>query len=327
LVTALESEPLSSSELAQGLAPWHDSLAALEACFDEDPQRRHAGQTVRWQRSVWADTDEHESPQTLESYRIYDAHFGVMRLDQMSWNELAHQLASTLRRTASDLSRTLLSRENYRAMLVASHEMLQITFPEAAATHAGPASDPPEPLDPVADRWRNGHHFFGLCCYFGREALHRALDSLKQEGTEETCGQVRQASCFLAASSAAMAYTTDFPASRYLNDIRSSMPPGFSGTHNSDFNHFKLLKGKLQVGLMRKWGNRPSLWPADLLSALQHFRAIDLLDLELHILVAASRIGIGPSLKQIGHGEVDTNALEALRDMAAARRHDFHLHG
>ena len=140
----------------------------------------------------------------LESYRVYDAHFGVMRMDQMSWQELGHQAASTLRRTASDLCQTLLSRENYRAILVCAHAMLEQTFPAAPAAQPV-AVEPSQPLDPIWDRWRNGHHLFALCCYFGREALHGALDSL-------------------AGSSAAMAYTTDFPACRYRDEIRNAMP-------------------------------------------------------------------------------------------------------
>ena len=76
---------------------------------------------------------------------------------------------------------------------------------------------------------------------------------------------------------------------------------------------------------MRKWGQQPESWPADILAALKYFRAIDLLDLEQHIVVAASRIGIAPSLKQISQQEGDVNALDALRHMATARRRDFRL--
>ncbi|MBT9587682.1 hypothetical protein IV102_30360 [bacterium] len=324
MVSLLESEPLTPPQLAHHLCLWEQQLAAVESCFEHDPQRRHAGQTIRWQRYVWADTDEHESPATLESYRIYDTHFGVMRMDHMSWSELAHQTVCTLRRTACDLPNTLLSRENYRALLVAAHGMLVQSFPKA--TGSGPiTSEPGQPLNPVAERWRNGHHLFGLCCYYGRESLHAAMDSLDREDTTLTCSSIRQGATYLAASSAALAYTTDFPASRYLREIRSAMPAGFSGSHNSDFNHFKLLKGKLQVALMQKWGPQSQQWPGEVVTALRYFREIDLLDLDQHILVAASRIGIGPSLKQIGAGEADTSALEALRNMAAARRHDFHL--
>lgn len=324
LVTQLETQPLGRQQLQTYWNRLESSLRALESCFHHDPERRHAGQTVVWQRTVWADTDERESPEMLENYRIYDAHFGVMRMDRMTWQELAHQCVSTWRRTVQDLPETLLSREHYRALAVAGRDVFEQMFPLAPPVELPEIPSPP-PMDPVHDRWRNGHHLFGLCCYFGREALHRATDAVQESRIQGVCDAVYRASSFLAASSAAMVYTGDFPARHYLEEIRPAMPQGFSGTHNSDFNHFKLLKGKLHVALMAQWGRSSADWPQPVQEALEYFRAIDLLDLDHHILLAAARIGFGLSLKQARERAQDTSAIQALRRLAEARKKDFQL--
>ena len=320
----LETQAIGAAPLHGRLLALERLLSPLEAAFSYDPERRHLGQTVVWQRHVWSDTEEKESSELLERYRLYDAHFGIMRQDQMTWRELAHQTVVTLRRTVYDLCFTLLSREQYRILLVAAFSMLERMFPPAQTANATIA-DSPDEIEPVAGRWRNGHHLFGLCCYFARESLHCALDAAEADRPQECSQQIYAAAKFLSATSATLAYTCDFPASNYLGQIRSAMPRGFSGTHNSDFNHFKLLKGKLQVALIRRWGNQPMQWPEEVLAAARHFRSIDLLDLEQHILVAASRIGLGASLKQALESSDHGSAVEALREMAYARQHDFKL--
>ncbi len=312
---------------AQAGAAWQEiarELAHYESAYRHDPERRHQGQTVRWQRGVWSDTDEHESPEMLESYRIYDAHFGIMRMDAMTRAELAHQCLSTLRRTATDLPDTFLTREHQRTLAQAFATMLSQLF-TAVDGFRPTTAVPLEPIDPIEGRWRNGHHLFGLCCCLGRECLHEAADAIGVDDLDEACRAVDRASLYLAASTVAMVYTTDFSAQHYRTQIRAAMPPGFSGSHNSDFNHFKQLKGKLHVVAMKRWGPKPEQWPPQLLAAFRHFRDTDLLDLDQHILIAAANIGFGLSLKQTHERQADASAIGALRHMAEARKKDFNL--
>lgn len=320
----LETLALTPDLVCQGWREIALELAHYESFYRHDPERRHQGQTVRWQRGVWSDTDEHESPEMLEFYRVYDAHFGVMRMDAMTRSELAHQCLSTLRRTACDLPDTFLTREHHRTLAAAFTSMLGQIFP--ASQGEKPTGLTTEPaFDRVEGRWRNGHHLFGLCCCMGRECLHEAADAIRADDLDEACRAVDRASLYLAASTAAMVYTTDFPAQHYRNQIRAAMPPGFSGSHNSDFNHFKQLKGKLQVVAMQRWGRSSEHWPAPLLAAFSHFRDTDLLDLDQHILIAAANIGFGLSLKQSNERQADASAIGSLRRMAEVRKKDFHL--
>lgn len=324
LAADLERLPVGPKALAQRWLEVEHELGCLEAGFEHDPERRHLGQTVCWQRGVWSDTQEHESPQMLETYRVYDAHFKIMRMDQMSWCELAHQTVSTLRQTALDLPETLLGREHQRVLATAFKTMLEQLFPDPKKAPAEQASAL-EPLDPVQGRWRNGHHLFGLCCCFGRESLHQAVEGVAREDLPATCAALEQAAAYLTASTAAMVYTTDFSVKNYREEIRTAMPPGFSGSQNADFNHFKQLKGTVQVAVMRRWGQSPAQWPGELVAALRHFREADLLDLDQHVLIAAANIGFGLSLKQAQERLNDANAIAALRHIGETRRKEFRL--
>jgi len=270
------------------------------------------------QKVTLKETRVRESDLMLELYRIYDEQFAIRRLQQMSYAELSAQSWLILERSLADLSSAALSREQQRALLASFTEMVKLLLHCKSSQRC-------EQTRSVLDlqgRWRNGHHLFGLCCYFCRYHLSLAASC---EEPQEVAGHLDLAGIHLWASSAAMAYTTDFPASLYQSEIRAHMPAGFSGSHNSDFNHLKLMKGKLAVHFRQRWGAEPQQWPPEILRAVRHFRDLDLLDLDQHILVAASRIGFSPSLKQSAHGEDDLSALDGLRHVAQARRHDFLL--
>ncbi|MBN9415388.1 MAG: hypothetical protein J0I12_08095 [Candidatus Eremiobacteraeota bacterium] len=320
----LQTRPLGAAQLAEQWRAIAAQLACYESAYRHDPARRHLGETVRWQRGVWFNTEEHDSPELMEHYRVYDAHFGIMRMDAMTRSELAHQCLSTLRRTADDLPDTLLTREHHRTLVDAFATMLSMVFPACEGERPETRVEL-EAMDPISGRWRNGHHLFGLCCCMGRESLHQAGDAILADHLEEACQAVGRASLFLAASTAAMVYTSDLPSFAYRNTIRPAMPEGFSGSHNSDFNHLKQLKGKLHVVAMKRWGLEPDGWPQPLVAALRHFRDTDLLDLDQHILIAAANIGFGLSLKQHAGAQADSSAIGALRRMADARKKDFRL--
>jgi hypothetical protein len=289
-------------------------LAAPRVEFRQDPEG---------QRDVLDHTKENESPTVLEAYRVYDQHFRVQRLEKMTWLELAAQSCQTLSLVCGDLGHVLLARESHRALAAAQVDMLERLFPEAQA-----AAEPEElhhrgALD-FLDRWVNGHHLFALCCYFGRELLAQACEACQANDSQAAASSVTAATVHLQASSCAMAYTSDLPSAVYLDKIRPAMPAGFSGSHNSDFNHFKLLKGRLQKVLMQKWGQHPDGWPADVRQAADVFRAIDKLDIDQHVLIAAAHVGLARSLKQASSGSA-VNAIEGLRHLLETRSHDFHL--
>ena len=318
--TAVEPDQLFQSlrRLAQQMAPLVDPAQGLAP-------RIARGPTPASQRVTQVATREREGDNVLETYRIYDDHFLVRRLRGMTWIELAAQAILVLHRTLGDLPKTLLGREQYRALLASIIDMIELLLPAStsAAVSLG-AGAPQQEHDPVQDRWRNGHHLFGLCCYFSREYLARAIVAVETDDLDLVCHHISKAALHLLGSSATMVYTTDFPSKVYRETIRSAMPAGFSGTHNSDFNHLKMWKGKLHVALLQKWGKDPQSWPLAILRAASHFRAIDLLDVDYHVVVAASRVGLSPSLKQEENHE-DLSALDGLRHLSASRARDFNL--
>ncbi len=306
-VERLEAEPLDRPTLQTCLEPLIAQLAGYL------PVARKA---LELQPSTAARfSGEHEPEATLAHYRRYDAYFGVDRSEAVTWTEVSAQLVLTSLRWLQDLPGTMLARGQQHAILLG----LTSAYTELAGTGTT-APGVPEPLEAdVFFRWRNGHHLFALGSLFGRVALERCAASL-----ERLPELIEPAIVHLRLTSSAMAYTTDFPRSLYVDQIRPSLPEGFSGNQNSDYNHFKLAKGKLLKAVILAHGPHTDGWPEPLLAALRRFREIDQLDLDQHILVAAEKVGLGPSLRQRARGE-DDSAVRALRRIQADRASEFHL--
>ncbi|GMU54749.1 MAG: hypothetical protein AMXMBFR33_38950 [Candidatus Xenobia bacterium] len=309
----LDQEALDLPALASSLQPLTRALAGYAPAAG----RLLDGLAVTQESSRLATlaTREHEGQELLEHYVVYDAQFGLRRRPEMTWTELSAQLVLTGLRLLQDLPRTLLARRHWHSLLLALERML--------AEVGG--DQPCQPLDPaplegdVVDfRWRNGHHFFCLTSLFARLALERALCDLEQAGLA-----VDQATDMIQATSAAMAYTTDFPSRIYLERVRPAMPPGFSGSQNSDYNHLKLAKGRLAAAVSQRFTGEQS-WPPSLLNALRRLRVLDQLDLDEHIMIAAQQIGLTASLKQAFNAEQGT-AIDALRRTQSQRWLEFRL--
>lgn len=313
VLEVLDREAMDLPALASSIGPLTRALAGYE------PAARQLldglGVSEESSRLATFATPEREGQQTLEHYVVYDAHFGLRRRLEMTWTELSAQLALTALRLLQDLPRTLLARRHWHSLLLALERMLA----QVGGDQPGQPLDPaPLEGDVVDFRWRNGHHVFCLTSLFGRLALERALNDLEQAGPA-----VDQAADLVQATSAAMAYTTDFPSRTYLERVRPAMPPGFSGSQNSDYNHLKLAKGRLAAALSQTFAGEAS-WPPSLLNALRRFRVLDQLDLDEHILIAAQQIGLIASLKQIYSAE-QGSAIEALRRTQSQRWLEFRL--
>lgn len=303
---------LRLTPLAQALA---GCLPAASALLDQGMA------TPEQSASAVRSESGHESPALREQYVLYDAHFGLRRKTGMTRGEVSAQLVMTCLGLVQDLPRVLLSRGQLHSLLLGLEAMLTQLADPAETPSAAP---PPPNDDPALFRWHNGHHLFGLASLMGRLALEGAAADL-----EQAPGLMASAGLFLRMTSAAMAYATDFPASVYLERLRpamisAAMPGGFSGSQNSDYNHFKLAKGRLLKAVIEQHGARPEAWPPELLAALLRYRTLDELDLDHHILIAADKIGVQPSLRQQVHGEADS-AINALRRIQAERSREFHL--
>ncbi len=313
-LAAMEQEALDLSALQSSIQPLTRALAG----YAPGAQELLDGLQVTEESSRLAtlQSREHEGPECLEHYVRYDAYFGLRRRSPMTWTELSAQVALSGLRLLQDLPRTVLTRYHWHSLVRALERMLAEVGGEQPCRPSDPA---PLEDDPVMFRWRNGHHFFCLTSLFARLALEQACQDLERAGPA-----VELAADLLSGTTAAMGYTTDFPSHFYLESIRPTMPAGFSGSHNSDYNHFKIAKGKLAADSFLKLGSEVAHWPDDLLTAMRRLRLLDQLDLDAHILIAAHQIALTASLKQAYDDEQST-AVEALRRIQAQRWHEFRL--
>ena len=321
--------PLSPAACWDRVARLRSSLGAraksLEPVFESLRQRV----TPEHSLDVLHDHKEHEPETLLEQYRIYDDFFGVRRGAHLSGEELESQFVRTATRFLSDLPNTTLGRDSLDHLLAGiefAQERLSGVEEESLGCQAWAMPD--EELEVVRFRWNTGHHLFALLNHLAGDAFARASHLL--EDPSACADEIRRSEVFLRATSAAMEYTANFPSHYYREVIRpemdsAPMPGGFSGTQNADYNHMKIHKGKLQAQLVLRYTRFSERWPEEILAAVKSYRAADLLDLDVHIRVAAFAVGLGPSLKQKQAQVAGVNALEALRRMMTQRLHDFGL--
>jgi hypothetical protein len=266
---------------------------------------------------------EHEPPLLLQQYAIYDEFFGVRRGSTISAEEFECQFVRTVAGLLSDLPHAMMARDSLNQMLAGIEAALD-RFPSLDQESAEcPGWELADDLSVVRFRWNTGHHIYAMMNHLCGDAFCRAASLLDEPAA--CAEEIRRSEVFLRASSAGIEYTANFPSHFYREVIRPSMPEGFSGGQNSDYNHMKIQKGKLQAQLVLRYTRFTDRWPEEIRSAAESFREADLLDLDVHVRVAAVSVGMGQSLKQKQAQDGGINALTALRRMANPRSHDFGL--
>jgi hypothetical protein len=285
---------------------------------------------------------EHERDLLLAQYALYDRYFGVRRVHDLGVEPLIGQMGRTILMLVRDLPFAMLGVDELRALLASIERMARmmraaLPFEGESVEEGEENGDRPElwwdetprkerTVAVAGYRWTVGHRAFALCCLFCREQLQRAAEAIEDPPTCASC--IREATVFLRGTSACLWYTTDFPARVYEEIIRPSleavdMPGGFSGTQNADYNHMRNALNALHDGLMRHYGDA---WPTPVAAAMADFVAVDELDIDHHVLVAASKIRLGQSLAQQTFQQAHAaqagarSAVEALRELATFRR-------
>ena len=180
-------------------------------------------------------------------------------------------------------------------------------------------------------RWQIGHHFFFLCVIYGRDALAQAAGAFA-EGAETCAAQaLMEAGGFLRGSTAAMWYASNFTAECYQTQIRPYLhevgpPGGPSGTMMFDYEQLKQAKEEVRQLVLARYGKNTHQWPPVVRQSMQNFYEIYIEDMEQHILLAASKVGIDTSLSQkvwqadLPDSFVKGHAIDVLRTMTALRR-------
>lgn len=185
-------------------------------------------------------------------------------------------------------------------------------------------------------RWIVGHHFFDISAVFCRACLLRASEALDDERTADCTEAIQLSTVFQRALTGALCYASNFPTKTYQQVIRPSMVrmgamAGFSGVQNSDYNQMKEAKDRLKKSLNGRHDWLRSEKGAAVYEAVQLFREVYVENMEQHILIAGSKVGIDMSLAQkagqtgLPAGLRTKSATDVLRELGDVRRHEFTL--
>ncbi|MGI5380786.1 hypothetical protein ACQEV2_42820 [Streptomyces sp. CA-251387] len=295
----------------------------------------------------------------LLGHTLQDRYFGIRRVPDITWGQLAAQVCSTAEAVLIDLPFTCIDFDETIAITNAlSHAwgILGNEPPKEQATISQPltvngsveqiwrqawswSSETESFARTVAEyRWITGHHFLNLCFLFCRSALRRATEEMGRQKVERAAKAVDQATVFLRGTTAAMRYAGNFPAHIYNTFTRPSMdkvgrahPFGFSGTQNWDYAAFRSTMQALTAEVEENRGPLREPDYAQLLKALQVFRETYLADMEQHVLIAASKVSTDASLMQKAARRgmpsscsmKEKSGTEILRDLAALRREEL----
>lgn len=331
----------------RGVALLEDELADLNANFNDDTSAEAVRCRVTGDELL------------LLGHTLQDRYFGIRRVPDITWGQIAAQVCSTAEAVLIDLPFTCIDVDETIAITNAlSHAwgILGNALPKKQATISQPltvngpveqiwrqtwsrASETESFSRTVAEyRWIIGHHFLNLCFLFCRSALRRATEEMERQEVERAAQAVDQATVFLRGTTAAMRYAGNFPAHIYNTFTRPSMdkvgeahPFGFSGTQNWDYAAFRSAMQALTAEVEENRGPLREPEYAQLLKALQIFRETYLADMEQHILIAASKVSTDASLMQKAARRVmpssysmkEKSGTEILRDLAALRRKEL----
>lgn len=205
------------------------------------------------------------------------------------------------------------------------------TFPDLAADAQRVEAWQAWEKQVVFYRWFVGHHFFFLCSIYCHDYLRQATLAFEQDEVECASERLAIAARFLRASTAAMWYTSHFPACLYQNQVRPYLvevgpPSGASGSLISDYKLVLLAKEALHQLLLCRYGNNTRRWPARVRQSVQYFHEVYVEDMEQHTLLAASKVGLDSSLTQkVWQADLPEryavgNALDILRNMTGLRK-------
>ncbi len=232
----------------------------------------------------------------VKGFATYDEYFRVIRVENMSAEELACQILRTTSQVLWDLTHAILSLDEITALiqsigiLLATLDTDLLTSLQQGALSQSlemfPAGSESrsrdfEAEDPTRDvmrlppgdrehwvatyRWKIGHHLFNLISVLCAEYLTRARRAVEAREDASVIHNIGFATAFLRGSTAAMWYAGNFPTECYARDIRLQMistdqPHGFSGTQNAEYCLLKKAKGELKRGLFESFGREGKEW-------------------------------------------------------------------
>jgi hypothetical protein len=282
----------------------------------------------------------------------------------MSATALAAQLARTALYVVEDLPHTLLLGDDALALLSGLRTALGMLARDGDAT-PGPDEEEVDDFDPCAPKsfaaakeivyaawpppWRAdpkigrdasiawwrllvGHQYWNLLLFFARDAAEQTARAFAEGDDDRGATLLRQTAVLFRATTACMWFSSAFPIALYHDVLRPTMEEGEAIDAQAQHISYALLKRAIvamKSALETRHGKDRSRWPDLVFKAAREFVEVYLQDMEQHIRVAASKVGMDASLAQkVWQRDLPPtmrtkNAMELLRDMASMRARDW----
>lgn len=338
-------------ELPALFAPLQRSLSDLLESVQADYQaltvrgtEALSEETVRWQLPEG-------TPELHHGYNVCDHYFRFVRVKDMKAREWLGTLAFVSLAVVEDLPHTLLNWDEEIALLASLTEMFSWILPEGMEAESSLQSGkPPISSETSLPLWQSeaknvgrtisiayyrlliGHHIWQHINIFARECFEHSADEFAQGNDEEGTRWLWKATRLFRGTTASMWYASIFPLQTYQAELRPTMVETDSIDAQQQHLTYNLLKqGIKQFKLTmeeRAASNKP-LHSEQTYTVLKQFHEYYVQDMEQHILVASSKVGLDASLAQkvwqskLPANTRTKNAMDLLRDMAGIRRKDW----
>ena len=313
--------------------------AALIARADSDS----SAETVRWLLPEG-------TPELHNGYEVCDRYFRFVRVQDMHVREWLGTMAFVSLELVEDLPHSLLNWDELTALILAITIQFDWTLPENTALESPADPGSPEPVSAAAPPWQDeiegvgrtvaisyfrllvGHHIWQHFSVMARECFERSAAAFASRQDDEATAWLWKATRLFRATTSTMWYASIFPRQTYQVELRPTMVETDSVDAQLQHLTYNLLKQsikKLKAALDERAQNQAPLQSMQAYAALKEFYEFFVQDMEQHILVATSKVGLDSSLAQkiwqekLPPNTRTKNAMDLLRDMAVLRQKEW----
>lgn len=350
LLTHFGSQVVTLPEMPGLFAPLQRSLHALFAHVHADYQAltqratdKTSEETVRWQLP--------EGTSELHNgYNVCDHYFRFVRVRDMQAREWLGTLTFVTLATVEDLPYTLLNWDEVISLLAAITEMFAWALPEGMDPTPSSESESLPLAAETKPLWQSeaenvgrtvaiayyrlliGHHIWQHINIVGRECFEHSAEAFEKGDDEEGTRWLFKATRLFRGTTASMWYASIFPLQTYQTELRPTMVETDSIDAQQQHLTYNLLKHgikRFKTVMETRVANNQPLHSEQTYTILKQFHEYYVQDMEQHILVASSKVGLDASLAQkIWQSKLPANvraknAMDLLRDMAGLRRKDW----
>jgi hypothetical protein len=342
LVEHFGAEVVMIRELPSLLSPLRQSLLALLAQVNGDYSALMARATdessaevVRWQLP--------DGPaERQDGYIVCDRYFRFVRVRELPLRAWLGSLALVALAVVEDLPHTLLNWDEMVALLKGMAVYFAAFGPAGdVAARAGSERTAEWPLPWQSEvetagrtvaiayfRLLVGHHWWQQLTILAREYFERSAAAFAAGEDDEAAHWLQQATWLFRSTTACMWFASIFPQHTYQAELRPTMVETDSVDAQQQHLSYNLLKEGIRQ-LKRSLEERTTPLSGLAFKAVKEFYEVYLQDMEQHILIASSKVGMDASLAQkvwqrdLPPNLRTKNAMDLLRDMAGMRQKEW----